>query len=103
LLGKNLLTISLFEQNIDTNIFNTWVSEDLIPKLPIESIIVMDNAAFHKSKNMQEKIKQAGHILEYLPAYSPDLNPIEPKWAQAKSVRRKHFCDIDTLFRDFGL
>jgi transposase len=50
----------------------------------------MDNAAFYKSKNMQEQIKQAGHILEYLPAYSPGLNPIEPKWAQAKSARRKH-------------
>jgi len=63
----------------------------------------MDNAAFHKSKNMQDHIKEAGHILEYLPAYSPDLNHIEPKWAQAKSARRKHLCDIDTLFRDFGL
>lgn len=103
LLGKKLLTISLFEQNINSTIFNSWVSQDLIPKLPHESIIVMDNAAFHKSKNMQERIKQAGHTLEYLPTYSPDLNPIEPKWAQAKSVRRKHFCNIDTLFRDFDL
>jgi len=52
LLSKKLLTISLFEQNINTNIFNSWVSQDLIPKLPAGSIIVMDNAAFHKSKNM---------------------------------------------------
>lgn len=103
LLGKKLLTISLFEQNINANIFNSWVNQDLIPKLPIESIIVMDNAAFHKSKSMQDQIKQAGHTLEYLPAYSPDLNPIEPKWAQAKAARRKHSCDIDSLFRDFSL
>lgn len=103
LFGKKLLTVSLFEQNINTDIFNSWVSQDLLPKLPTGSIIVMDNAAFHKSKNMQEQIKLAGHNLEYLPAYSPDLNPIEPKWAQAKSLRRKHSCDIDTLFRDFCL
>ena len=103
LFGKKLLTVSLFEQNINTDIFNGWVSQDLIPKLPMRSIIVMDNAAFHKSKNMQEQIKQAGHIIEYLPAYSPDLNNIEHKWAQAKSLRRKHSCDIDTLFRDFNL
>jgi transposase len=103
LFGKKLLTVSLFEQNINTNVFNSWISQDLIPKLPIGSIIVMDNAAFHKSKSMQEQIRQAGHILEYLPAYSPDLNPIEPKWAQAKSLRRKHSCDIDSLFRDFYL
>ena len=103
LFGKKLLTVSLFEQNINTNVFNSWVSQDLIPKLPVGSIIVIDNAAFHKSKSMQKQIRQAGHILEYLPAYSPDLNPIEPKWAQAKSLRRKHSCDIDSLFRDFYL
>ena len=58
----------------------------------------MDNAAFHKNKNMQDKIKQAGHILEYLPPYSPDLNPIEHKWAQAKAIRRKHQCSVESLF-----
>ncbi|MGI4775887.1 MAG: transposase, partial [Janthinobacterium lividum] len=76
---------------------------DLIPKLPTRSIIILDNAAFHKSKDMQEQIKQAGHTLEYLPVYSPDPNLIEPKWAQAKSLLRKHSCDIDTLFRNFNL
>ncbi|MDP3010106.1 MAG: transposase, partial [Methylococcales bacterium] len=32
--------------------------------------------------------------LEYLPPYSPDINPIEKKWAQAKAIRRqkKMFC-----------
>ncbi len=30
--------------------------------------------------------------------YSPDLNPIERKWAQAKAIRRKYRCDVDTLF-----
>jgi len=28
---------------------------------------VMDNAAFHKNQNMQGNIRNAGHILEYLP------------------------------------
>ncbi len=36
--------------------------------------------------------------LEYLPPYSPDLNPIEHKLAQAKALRRKLHCDVDTLF-----
>jgi transposase len=47
----------------------------------------MDNATFHKNKLLQNEIKEAGHILLYLPPYSPDLNPIEQKWAQAKSLR----------------
>ncbi|NDH09878.1 MAG: IS630 family transposase, partial [Gammaproteobacteria bacterium] len=39
----------------------------------------MDNAAFHKSLSTQELIKQAGHLLEYLPPYSPDLYPFNLK------------------------
>jgi len=50
---------------------------------------------------MQDDIRKAGYILEYLPAYCPDLNPIEHKWAQAKSIRRKYPCDMDQLFKDF--
>jgi transposase len=46
----------------------------------------MDNASFHKRQDIQEAITQAGHILEYLPPYSPDLNPIEKKWAQESIV-----------------
>ena len=59
----------------------------------------MDNATFHKREDIQTAIRGAGHILEYLPAYSPDLNPIERKWAQAKAVRRQHRCNPDQLFQ----
>lgn len=59
----------------------------------------MDNATFHKRSDTQLAIKQAGHILEYLPAYSPDLNPIEHKWAQAKKLRRKTRQTVTELFK----
>jgi transposase len=36
-----------------------------------------------------------------LPPYSPELNPIEKKWAQAKSIRRKNRCDPYQLFEKF--
>jgi transposase len=58
----------------------------------------MDNASFHKGTNMQQAVEAAGHVLLYLPPYSPDLNPIEKKWAQVKSIRRKVGGDIDQLF-----
>jgi len=101
LIGKTLLTVSLFMSNVNTEIFSSWIEQDLLPKLPQNSVIVMDNASFHKSKVMQEKIMKAGHILEYLPPYSPDLNPIEKKWAQIKSIRRKERCSINDLFSKF--
>lgn len=103
LIGKELLTVSLFDKTINAKVFNSWITQDLMPKIPRESVIVMDNATFHKSSLMQEQIKSAGHVLVYLPPYSPDLNPIEHKWAQAKSLRRKHSCTINSLFKDFCL
>lgn len=103
LIGKELLTVSLFDKTINAKVFNSWIAQDLMSKIPRESVIVMDNATFHKSSLMQEQIKSAGHVLVYLPPYSPDLNPIEHKWAQAKSLRRKHSCTINSLFKDFYL
>ena len=98
-----LLTVTLFQSTINTPIFDAWVTQDLIPKLPPKSVVVMDNATFHKGTVMQKALEQAGHTLLYLPPYSPDLNPIEKKWAQAKAVRRKYNCDIPTLFNKNNL
>ena len=89
LLAGSLLTVGLTDANVDADMFNLWLKHDLIPKLPPSSVIVMDNATFHKRADTKAMIKNAGHILEYLPPYSPDLNPIEHKWAQAKAIRRK--------------
>ena len=90
LLGLCLLTVTLFTGSINANVFFAWITQDLVPKLPKNSVIVMDNASFHKRSDIQQAILEAGHILEYLPPYSPDLNPIEHKWAQSKAfVNRK--------------
>ena len=99
LIGARLITVSLFQTNIDTLIFKSWLEQDLLPKLPTQCIIVMDNAAFHKTLEVKNLIQEAGHILEYLPPYSPDLNPIEKKWAHAKAIRRNFQCDIDDIFQ----
>ena len=69
--------------------FYSWVAQDLLPKLPNHSIVVMDNATFHKRADIQKLIENNGHTIEYLPPYSPDFNPIEQKWAQAKAIRRQ--------------
>ena len=98
LLGGALLTLSMFTTSINTEIFTAWVKQDLIPKLPNNSVLIMDNASFHKGEEMLQIIESAGHEILYLPPYSPDLNPIEKKWAQAKKIRRRVGCDIDELF-----
>lgn len=103
LLEKTLLTTALFNTNINTEVFTAWLSQDLLPKLPKNSVIVMDNATFHRSKTIEEELKKAGHTLNYLAPYSPDLNPIERKWAQAKAMRRRTRCEIQQIFQNGDL
>lgn len=98
LLGGLLLTVSLFQTTVNTDVFNAWVIQDLIPRLPEKCVVVMDNATFHQGIEMKESLEKAGHDLLYLPPYSPDLNPIEHKWAQTKAYRRKKQCSIEALF-----
>ena len=88
LLAGVLLTLALTEANVDAEVFNAWLQHDLMPKLPAGAVLMMDNATFHRRQNTKTMILQAGHILEYLPPHWPDLNPIEHKWAQAKTIRR---------------
>lgn len=99
LLGEILLTVVLLSGNVDTRVFTSWVKVDLLPKLPPKSTIVLDNASFHKGAEMKSLIQKSGHKLLYLPSYSPDLNPIEKKWAQAMHIRRSLGCSIDELFQ----
>ena len=98
LLSGLLLTVTLLMGKVNSEIFLTWVTQELLPQLPPKSVIVMDNASFHKRLDIQESIRRAGHTLLFLPPYSPQLNPIEHKWAQAKAIRKQQQCSISELF-----
>jgi len=91
------LTVGLFEGSINSDVFYAWLIQVLIPLLPSNAVVVMDNASFHKRADLIEAIEQSGTQLEWLPPYSPDLNPIEKKWAQAKAIRKRERCNVDTL------
>ncbi len=99
LIGKALLTAGLFQANVNADIFTAWVKQDVLPRLPENPVIVMDNATFHKHRDTQNIIQKAGHTLLFLPPYSPDLNPIEQKWVHLKAVRKQLFCSIQQLFQ----
>lgn len=53
----------------------------------------MDNAAFHRSKEITGTILDHGFFYLFLPPYSPDLNPIEHYWYEIKSRVRKKTCN----------
>ena len=49
----------------------------------------MDNLSSHKRQAIRAAIRAAGALLLFLPAYSPDLNPIEQVFAKIKALLRK--------------
>jgi transposase len=67
---------------VDGASFLTYVEHFLAPTLRQGDVVVMDNLASHKVAGVREAIERAGATLRYLPAYSPDLNPIEQAFAK---------------------
>ena len=70
-------------------VFETYVEEVLVPSLHTGQIVVMDNLGAHRPKRIGQLIEQQGCELLYLPAYSPDYNPIEEAFAKLKQLLRK--------------
>jgi len=103
LINGSLVGCGIVQGNVDSDVFNTWLEKILIPELPQNSVVIMDNAAFHKNSTTKEILNNYGHTLEFLPAYSPDFNLIEQKWSQAKSIRRKYNCSTIELFQKYLL
>lgn len=69
--------------------FEVWVRKFLVPILRKGDIVVLDNLSAHKSLEARQMIEAAGASVRYLPAYSPDFNPIEQAWSKLKALLRK--------------
>jgi transposase len=96
---------------MDGHSFLTYVEQVLVPTLRKRDIVFMDNVPTHKMDNVpthkvagvREAIEAAGAELRYLPAYSPDLNPIENAYAKIKSDLRKGAArTVDALWKLVG-
>jgi transposase len=74
----------LFDGPMDGELFLAWVKQGLVPGLQRDDVILLDNLATHKVAGVREAIEAVGARLEYLPPYSPDLNPIENMWSKVK-------------------
>jgi transposase len=72
----------------DTEVFAAYVRRVLCPTLRPGDIVIMDNLGAHKSDPTIELINQVGAQVLFLPAYSPDFNPIEKMWSKVKSILR---------------
>ena len=70
-------------------VFEAYVEQVLAPSLCPGQVVVMDNLGAHRPKRVRELIEGRGCELVYLPAYSPDYNPIEEAFAKIKNLLRK--------------
>jgi transposase len=86
-----MLATQASESAMSTAGFLSYLTEHLIPELMREkpdAIVVLDNLWPHRLKAVRELLLGAGLGLIYLPAYSPDLSPIEPAWSKFKTILR---------------
>lgn len=65
-------------------VFEDWFCDFLLPETRRGDVIIMDNASFHSKKRLREYALIYKVRLIFLPAYSPDYNPIEKVWANLK-------------------
>lgn len=78
----------IVEGAVDAEVFRVYIQEVLGPTLRPGDIVLMDNLAVHKVAGIAEALRARGARVEYLPPYSPDLNPIEKCWAKIKTALR---------------
>ena len=74
---------------MDGAAFMAYVEHVLVPTLAKGDIVFMDNLRTHKIDGVREAVAAAGATVRYLPAYSPDLNPIEMAFSKLKAALRK--------------
>jgi len=74
---------------LDGPSFLAYVEQVLVPTLQKDDIVLLDNLRTHKVDGVRQAIEAAGAKVRFLPAYSPDLNPIEQAFAKLKAALRK--------------
>jgi transposase len=97
---RALMTV---EGATDTDVFEAFLEQVLVPKLRPGDIVILDNVGAHKPELMRRLIAQAGASLIFLPAYSPDMNPIELCWSKLKAALKDFGArTVDDLHRAIG-
>ena len=86
---KELIAPFEYRGSTDSHLFYGWLEQCLCPNLKPGDYVIMDNASFHKGDDIVEIAEKYQINIIYLPAYSPDLNPIEKFWAHYKRNLRK--------------
>jgi isftu1 transposase len=88
--------IECYRHTTDSVFFEDWFENNLLKELPKGYTVIMDNAAFHRKKELR-KIARGKARLLFLPPYSPDYNTIEKTWANMKRFLRNNLKDFQSV------
>jgi transposase len=77
------------EGAVDGAVFQVYVRDFLAPQLRPGQVVIMDNLSVHKSTRVRQLIEAQGCTLLFVPAYSPDLTPIELAFSKLKTFLRR--------------
>ncbi len=89
LTSAGISALGTFDGAMNGELFLAWIVQFFVPTLAPGDIVIWDNLPCHKNKAAKAAIEAAGAIVKPLPAYSPDLNPIEKAFAKLKALLRK--------------
>ncbi|CAK41749.1 uncharacterized protein An13g03530 [Aspergillus niger] len=95
---KGVLLSRVFQGSTDASMFEDFIEQLLhhCNRWPApRSVIIMDNASFHRTERVKQMCLNAGVKLLYLPPYSPDLNPIEEFFAELKQFIKRRWYEYE--------
>lgn len=95
--GNNIVAPMIYEGTTDCVLFDHWFEKLLLKSMPKYSVLIMDNASFHRKPKLRKLAEAADCDILFLPPYSPDLNPIERFWAWLKRKLREILTSCDNF------
>ena len=105
---SGILDFHITVSTVNADKFHHYVEDALSPYLQAfngtnaNSVVILDNASIHHNEEVLDSIQDTGALVQFLPPYSPDMNPIEHAFAQVKSVLKANEdtwkdLDIETI------
>jgi hypothetical protein len=94
--GDKIIEPHEYGCNMNHRLFEFWFML-LLKCLAVGSYVIMDNASFHREEALRKMAEAVGCHVLFLPAYSPDLNPIEKEWANIKTFLRNYGRHFDLV------
>jgi transposase len=95
--GKRTIALGEYTCAMNAELFELWFKEFLMKEIPWRKTIILDRASFHREAELQKLAKAKRCKIIFLPAYSPDLNPIEKVWANMKKWLRNNMLNFASL------